>query len=131
MQGGYAELHVVSNFSFQRGASPPDALVTRAQELGYAAVALTDEASLAGIVRAHVAAKDAGVKLLVGAEPRAQGEGGRGELHRVLPTCSLAGTGQVPAAGSESPKRAAVSPGGNYPDAGGYKHMSERDGTSA
>ena len=64
----YAELQCVSNFSFQRGASHPDELVTRAQELGYAAVALTDEASLAGIVRAHVAAKDAGLKLLVGAE---------------------------------------------------------------
>jgi error-prone DNA polymerase len=64
----YCELQCVSNFSFQRGASHPDELVTRAKELGYAAVALTDEASLAGIVRAHVAAKDAGLKLLVGAE---------------------------------------------------------------
>src|SRR5882672_6426807 len=65
---GYAELHVVSNFTFQRGASHPDELVARAKELGYAALAITDEASLAGIVRAHVTAKDAGIALLVGAE---------------------------------------------------------------
>src|SRR6185295_8412007 len=65
---GYCELHCVSNFTFQRGASHPDELVARAKELGYAALAITDEASLAGIVRAHVAAKDAGLKLIVGAE---------------------------------------------------------------
>jgi error-prone DNA polymerase len=53
----YAELCCASNFSFQRGASHPDELVLRAAELGYAALALTDEESLAGVVRAHVAAK--------------------------------------------------------------------------
>ena len=64
----YAELHVKTNFSFLEGASHPDELVQRAAELGYAALAVTDRQSLAGVVRAHVAAKEAGLKLLVGAE---------------------------------------------------------------
>jgi error-prone DNA polymerase len=64
----YAELHCKTNFSFLRGASHPDELVARAAELGYAALAITDHNSLAGIVRAHVAAKSAGLKLIVGAE---------------------------------------------------------------
>ena len=66
----YAELHCLTNFSFLRGASHPEELVARAQALGYAALAVTDECSLAGIVRAHVAAKAAGLKLLIGAEFR-------------------------------------------------------------
>ena len=53
----YAELHCLSNFTFLRGASHPEELVKRAQELGYRALALTDECSLAGVVRAHVAAQ--------------------------------------------------------------------------
>ncbi|TJZ72087.1 error-prone DNA polymerase [Chitiniphilus eburneus] len=65
---GYAELHCLSNFSFQRGASSAQELVERAHALGYRALAITDECSLAGIVRAHVAARDCGLKLLVGAE---------------------------------------------------------------
>ena len=63
-----AELHCLSCFSFLRGASHPDELVARAQALGYAALAITDECSLAGSVRAHVAAKEAGLKLLIGSE---------------------------------------------------------------
>jgi len=66
----YAELHCVSNFTFLRGASHPGELVERAKALGYAALALTDECSLAGVVRAHVAARDAGLPLLVGSEFR-------------------------------------------------------------
>ncbi len=54
---GYAELHCLSNFSFLRGASDPEELVLRAQQLGYRALALADECSLAGVVRAHVALK--------------------------------------------------------------------------
>ena len=65
---GYAELHCLSNFSFLRGASHAEELVERAKELGYAALALTDECSFAGIVRAHVAAKAAGLKLICGTE---------------------------------------------------------------
>ena len=64
----YVELMCLSNFSFLRGASRPEELVGRAQALGYSALALTDECSLAGIVRAHVAAKEKGLKLLVGSQ---------------------------------------------------------------
>ena len=54
---GYAELHCISNFSFQRGASHPEELVERAYQLGYEALAITDECSVAGVVRAHVGLK--------------------------------------------------------------------------
>ncbi len=64
----YAELHCVSNFSFLRGASHPEELVLQAKALGYAALALTDECSLAGVVRAHAAAKDCGLALIIGTE---------------------------------------------------------------
>jgi len=65
---GYAELHCLSNFTFLRGASHPAELVERAAALGYAALALTDECSVAGIVRAHAAARRRGLRLLVGSE---------------------------------------------------------------
>ena len=65
---GYAELHAISNFTFLCGASHPGELVRRAAELGYAALALTDECSLAGVVRAHRAAREAGLAFLVGTE---------------------------------------------------------------
>jgi error-prone DNA polymerase len=68
----YAELHALSNFTFLRGASHPDELVDRAAELGYSALALTDECSLAGAVRAHMAAKEKKLKLLLGSELRLQ-----------------------------------------------------------
>ncbi len=64
----YAELHCLSAFSFQRGASSAEELFTRAKELGYAALAITDECSLAGIVRAWEASKNVGVPLIVGSE---------------------------------------------------------------
>ena len=64
----YAELHCVSNFSFLRGASHAEELVMQAKALGYSALAITDECSLAGVVRAHVAAKEVGLKLLIGTE---------------------------------------------------------------
>ena len=64
----YAELHCLSNFTFLRGASHPEELVERAAALGYSALALTDECSFAGVVRAHVAAKRCGLKLIVGSE---------------------------------------------------------------
>ena len=60
----YAELRCVSNFTFLRGASQPEELVARAKQLGYTALAIADECSMAGIVRAHVAAKEQGLKLL-------------------------------------------------------------------
>ena len=64
----YAELHCLSSFSFQRGASQPEEMVARAAALGYAALAITDECSVAGLVRAHTEAKKFGLKLLPGAE---------------------------------------------------------------
>ncbi len=66
----YAELHCLSNFTFLRGASHAEELVVRAAELGYAALAVTDECSLAGVVRAHRAAKERGLHLIIGSEVR-------------------------------------------------------------
>jgi error-prone DNA polymerase len=68
MLPAYAELHCLTNFSFLRGASHPEELVARAAALGYGALAVTDECSVAGAVRAHLAAKEHGLKLLVGTE---------------------------------------------------------------
>jgi error-prone DNA polymerase len=64
----YAELHALTNFSFLRGASHPEELVLQAGKLGYRALAITDECSLAGVVRAHIAAKQCGLPLIIGAE---------------------------------------------------------------
>jgi error-prone DNA polymerase len=64
----YVELHCKTNFSFLEGASHPDELVIQASRLGYSGMAVTDRNSVAGAVRTHVAAKGAGLKLVVGAE---------------------------------------------------------------
>jgi error-prone DNA polymerase len=68
----YAELHALSNFSFLRGASHPAELVMQAHALGYRALALTDECSLAGVVRAYEALRElpaeSSFKLIIGAE---------------------------------------------------------------
>ncbi len=64
----YAELHTLSNFSFLRGASQPEELIAQAKHLNYSALALTDECSLAGVVRAHVAAKQHELPLIIGTE---------------------------------------------------------------
>jgi error-prone DNA polymerase len=67
----YAELHALSNFTFLRGASHPEELVETAAALGYEALAITDECSMSGIVRAHTAAKEHGLKkLIIGSELR-------------------------------------------------------------
>ncbi|MES2149627.1 MAG: error-prone DNA polymerase [Pseudomonadota bacterium] len=63
----YAELFCLTNFSFLQGASHAGELVARAAQLGYAALAITDECSLAGVVRAHAEARKAGLALLIGA----------------------------------------------------------------
>ena len=60
MRLSYAALHCLSNFSFLRAASHPEELVQQATALNYAAIAITDECSVAGVVRAHVAAKEHG-----------------------------------------------------------------------
>ena len=63
----YAELHCASNFSFLQGASHAEELVTQAKHLGIAALAITDRNTLAGVVRAHAAAKDLELKMIIGA----------------------------------------------------------------
>ncbi|HEX5612409.1 MAG TPA: PHP domain-containing protein, partial [Burkholderiales bacterium] len=75
----YAELHCLSNFTFLRGASHPEELVERAAALGYAALAIADECSFAGLVRAHVAAKRHQLKLIAGTELRL-GDGSKAVL---------------------------------------------------
>ena len=64
----YAELHCLSNFSFQRGASSARELFERAKACGYRALAITDECTMAGIVRALEASRATGVALIVGTE---------------------------------------------------------------
>jgi len=66
----YSELHCISNFTFLTGASHPHELVERAVELGYHALALTDECSVAGVVRAHEAVQETSLKLIIGSEFR-------------------------------------------------------------
>ena len=64
----YAELHCISNYTFLRGASHPEELVQHAATLGYRAIAITDECSFAGIVKAHKEAKKHDIKILIGSE---------------------------------------------------------------
>ena len=66
----YAQLHTTTNFTFLTGASHPAEFVQRADELGYDALAITDECSLAGVVKAFVAAEELGVKLIIGSRFR-------------------------------------------------------------
>ncbi len=101
---GYAELHCLSNFSFQRGASHPEELVAQAVAFGYAALAITDECSLAGVVRAHRALRElpqpGAPKLLIGSEIRledgpcmvllATDRQGYGQLSRLITTARRA-----------------------------------------
>ena len=91
----YAELHALSNFSFQRGASHSQELVERAAELGYRAVAITDECSVAGVVRAHEAAKKTGFKLLPGAEFLVQAGNGHEAFRLVVLPHNATGWGNL------------------------------------
>ncbi len=92
----YAELLCCSNFSFLRGASHARELVERAKAMGYTALAITDECSMAGIARAHVAAKKHQLPLIVGSQflVRADG-GGTGDFTLVLLATSLQGYGNL------------------------------------
>ncbi len=96
----YAELHCRSNFSFLVGASRPEELVARAIELGYSGLAITDECSVAGVVRAHEAVKQQRdlarqngqtlpFKLVLGASFEVQGEDASGADPRATPSCRL------------------------------------------
>ena len=93
----YAELRCVSTFSFLLGASQPEELVERAKTMGYSALALTDECSMAGIVRAHVAAQRVGLKLLVGSQFRVEVQEGdeAGPFNLVVLACNLNGYGNL------------------------------------
>lgn len=89
---GYAELHCLSNFSFLTGASHPEELVARAHRLGYSALAITDECSVAGVVRAHEEALECGLHLIVGCEMRLhQPESGEPHARLVLLAQTLRG----------------------------------------
>ena len=88
----YAELRCLSNFSFLKGASKPEELVKRAKELGYAALALTDECTMAGIVRAHVQARECGLRLLVGSQFQVEGSE---PFNLVVLACNLEGYGNL------------------------------------
>src|SRR5262245_63216871 len=75
----YIELHTASAFSFLQGASLPEALVDRAAELGYPALALVDRDGVYGSPRFHKAARAAGLKPIIGAELTITGAGRAGE----------------------------------------------------
>jgi len=92
----YAELLCCSNFTFLRGASHPEELVTRAKALGYRALAVTDECSMAGIARAHVAARRHRLPLIVGSQFRVEPEPAvPGGFTLVLLATSLEGYGNL------------------------------------
>ncbi|WP_375576628.1 error-prone DNA polymerase [Paracidovorax oryzae] len=91
----YAELRCASSFSFLVGASHPHEIVERAAQLGYTALALTDECSLAGIVRAHVAAKQCGLQLLVGAQFKVAPDRGMPPCTLTVLACDLEGYGNL------------------------------------
>ena len=93
----YAEVRCVSTFSFLLGASQPEELIERAKAMGYSALALTDECSMAGIVRAHVAAQRVGLKLLVGSQFRVdvQESDESGPFNLVVLACNLNGYGNL------------------------------------
>ncbi len=94
---GYVELRCVSTFSFLLGASQPEELVERAKVMGYSALALTDECSMAGMVRAHVAAKKAELPLLVGSQFRVEVTADHGPcpFNLVVLACNLNGYGNL------------------------------------
>ncbi len=103
----YAELHCLSAFSFLRGASEPQELVERAVQMGYTALALTDECSLAGVVRAHkqlremreAAAAEGGdpvtMQLLIGSEFLVRDDAGTPRFKLVLIAQNLNGYGNL------------------------------------
>src|SRR5258706_3329936 len=73
----YIELHAASAFSFLQGASLPEALVDRAADLGYSALALLDRDGVYGAPRFHKAALAAGLRPIIGAELTIAGQAGR------------------------------------------------------
>ncbi len=102
----FAELHTITNYSFLRGASHPEELVEQAARLGYQAIAITDECSFAGLAKAHLAARDHDIQLIVGAEFHLE-EG----IHLVLLAPDRAAYGQLAGLISKLRRR---SPKGEY-----------------
>lgn len=91
----YAELECRTNFSFLYGASHPEEMVQRAVQLGYSALAITDECSLAGIVRAHVEARQAGLKLIIGSSFQLVDDHGQPDLKLIVLCCNRQGYGNL------------------------------------
>ncbi len=91
----YAELQCVSNFSFLRGASHADELTARAAELGYTALAITDECSLAGVARAHTEAKKQNLHLLIGSQFQLTSEDGSPAVSLILLAQNREGYGNL------------------------------------
>ena len=95
---GYAELHCTTNFTFLHGGSHPEELVAQARHLGLAALAITDANTLAGVVRAHSAAKDLEFQFVVGARlnlVRAPSGAGEGELSLLAWPTTRVGYGRL------------------------------------
>src|SRR4051812_24589009 len=88
----YVELWCLTNFSFLRGASHAEELVERAKKQGYSGLAVVDECSLAGIVRAHVAAKEHQLPLLVGAQFQVDG---KSPFVFIVHSCNMNGYGNL------------------------------------
>jgi error-prone DNA polymerase len=91
----YAELACRSSFSFLTGASAPEALVARASELRYSALAITDECSLSGVVHAHEEASQRGLHLIVGAEMRLEAGVGSAPMRLILLAATRRGYGNL------------------------------------
>ena len=91
----YAELQCVTNFTFLRGASHAEELAARAASLGYSALAITDECSLAGVVRAHVEAKQLGLHLVIGSQFRLVHEDGSPAFTLILLAQNREGYGNL------------------------------------
>jgi len=87
----YAELHAHSAFSFRKSVASPQSLVEKAHALGYRAIALTDEVSLAGVVRAHEAAKKQKMHLIVGSQCHWQDDILPGPIELVFLVCTQKG----------------------------------------
>lgn len=91
----YAELQCSSYFSFLKGASAPELLVERAHQLGYRAIAIADECSLAGVVRAHLAAKEFGLHLVIGSQITVTPEDGSSPFNLIILAMNRNGYGNL------------------------------------
>lgn len=91
----YAELQCLSHYTFLRGASAPEELVERAITLGYRALAIADECTLAGVVKAHIAAKQAGLHLLIGSQMTVTPEDGSAPFDLLILAMNRNGYGNL------------------------------------